>query len=66
MHSLDKNNDTEKNILQDLDAHYESVDKMRRLESIKLSDTEKFFRFTRMIRITHMLNNAKITHKKMP
>jgi hypothetical protein len=66
MDSSYQNNESANNIVKDLDALYESVDKKRRIEAIKRTDSEKFFDFTRMIRITHMLKNAKITHKKMP
>ena len=47
-------------------ALYVSLEKSRLKEAILLPDIDKFLLFTRMLRITHMISNAKITHKKMP
>jgi hypothetical protein len=41
-------------------AAYEQLDKKRRMESILSSDTDKFKLFTKLMRITRMMKNAKI------
>jgi hypothetical protein len=56
--------DPSKNTLQDLDALYLCEEKSRRKEAISRTDTEKFFQFTRMMRINNTLKKAKIIHKK--
>ena len=53
------------NIVSDIDALYEKQDKERLKEAILLSDTEKFRLFTRLMRIDKMMQNAKVTHKKI-
>ncbi len=49
----------------ELDAMFEKEDIRRLKEYILLSDTEKFKIFTRLMRIDKMLQQAKITHKKI-
>ncbi|MBK7882833.1 MAG: hypothetical protein IPJ81_02595 [Chitinophagaceae bacterium] len=46
-------------------AYYESAEKARIIESILLSDTEKFKLFTKLMRINIMLRNAKVIHAKI-
>ncbi len=53
------------NILHDIDAMYLSVEKQRIKDAILKTDTDKFFLFTRMLRINSMLKNAKVTHKNL-
>ena len=60
----DKRSATE-NLLQEQDSLYLSEENKNRFEAITKSDTEKFFLFTRMLRINSMLKSAKITSKKM-
>ena len=50
------------NILHDIDAMYLSVEKQRIKEAILKTDTDKFFLFTRMLRINSMLKNAIYTN----
>lgn len=56
--------DPSKNTVQDIDALYLYAEKSRRKEAILRTDTEKFFQFTRMMRINNTLKRAKIIHKK--
>ena len=58
------NSNSSKNELHDLNALYLAVEVARRKEAILRSDTEKFFQFTRMMRINNTLKKAKIIHKK--
>ena len=44
---------------------YENLDTQRRKEAILSSDTEKFKLFTKLMRISIMLKNAKITHQSI-
>lgn len=47
-------------------SRLKEIEELTRLkEDIGKSYTEKFKMFTTLMRITHMLGNAKITHKKM-
>ena len=63
MNFEDKNNSAAQNpILHDLDAMYISAERKRIKEAILKTDTDKFFLFTRMLRINSMLKKAKITH----
>jgi hypothetical protein len=71
MNSVDRNNsETQKNVpetdnvLHDIDAIYLSAENQRIKEAILKTDTDKFFVFTRMLRINGMLKNAKVTHHK--
>ena len=55
-----------KNILNEDAAVYESreaLEDARLREAINRTDTEKFRMFTRMMRITMMMKNARIIHK---
>ena len=55
-----------KNILNEDAAVYESreaLEDARLREAINKTDTEKFRMFTRMMRITMMMKNARIIHK---
>jgi len=55
-----------KNIVAEGAAVYESreaLEDARLREAINKPDTEKFRMFTRMMRITMMMKNARITHK---
>ena len=55
-----------KNIVAEGAAVYESreaLEDARLREAISKTDTEKFRMFTRMMRITMMMKNAKIIHK---
>ncbi len=56
-------NEKELNIVNDYQEAYESLDRKRRTEAILSSDTEKFKLFTKLMRISRMLKNAKVTHK---
>ncbi len=56
--------DPSKNKFQDIDALYLTEEIKRRKEAILKSDTEKFFQFTRMMRVNNTLKKAKIIHKK--
>ena len=58
------NIDPSKNEAHDIDALYLSQEIARRKEAISRSDTEKFFHFTRMLRISNTLKKAKTIHKK--
>ena len=63
MNYENKNNSAPQNIiLHDIDAMYLSVEKKRIKEAILKTDTDKFFLFTRMLRISSTLKKAKITH----
>ncbi|MEP7278953.1 MAG: hypothetical protein ABI813_09945 [Bacteroidota bacterium] len=42
----------------------EALDEARLREAVNRTDTEKFRLFTRMMRITLMLKNARIIHKQ--
>ena len=53
------------NVLHEDAEAYESLDIARRKQAILSSDTEKFKLFTKLMRISRMLKNAKVTHKKM-
>lgn len=53
--------DYQQNILHDDKEAYENLDKKRRREAILSSDTEKFRLFTKLMRISRMVKNAKIT-----
>lgn len=46
----------------DMDALYLLEEKKRIKEAILKTDTDKFFLFTRMLRISLMLKKAKIIH----
>ena len=66
MNFNEKNNsETPKNILHDEDVMYLSLEKQRIKQSILKTDTDKFFLFTRMLRINSMLKNAKVIHKNL-
>ena len=55
-----------KNILKENTPVYETreaLEEARLREAINRSDTEKFRLFTRMMRITMMMKNARIIHK---
>ena len=63
--------DTEENKSANSDAYWENADKLfvlaekkNLLEAINKSDTEKFYLFTRMLRITNTLEKARISIKK--
>jgi|GEM_PF-5876551 len=47
-------------VAHDEAAAYEQLDKRRRREAILSSDTDKFRLFTKLMRITRMMKNAKI------
>jgi hypothetical protein len=49
---------------QHIDALYLAEENRRRKEAILRTDTEKFYLFTRMMRINNTLSKAKIIHKK--
>ena len=53
------------NIMNDDGEAYENLDTQRRKEAILSSDTEKFKLFTKLMRISMMLKNAKITHQSI-
>ena len=59
------NSETQNNILHDEDAMYLSLERQRIKQSILKTDTDKFFLFTRMLRINSMLKNAKVIHKNL-
>jgi hypothetical protein len=62
----EKNNSkTPGNTLHDLDTMYLSAEKQRIKDAILRTDTDKFFLFTRMLRINSMLKNAKVAHKNL-
>ena len=62
----EKNNSkTQNNVLHDEDVMYLSLEKQRIKQSILKTDTDKFFLFTRMLRINSMLKNAKVIHKNL-
>ncbi len=42
----------------------EALEDARLREAINRTDTEKFYMFTRMMRINMMMKNAKITYKQ--
>ena len=69
MKRADKDTPENKNILQEDEAAYSTAksreDEARLREAIHRSDDEKFFLFTRMLRINMMLKNAKVTHKNI-
>ncbi|HSC39710.1 MAG TPA: hypothetical protein VLD19_17615 [Chitinophagaceae bacterium] len=58
-----------KNLMEEDEAVYNTAksreDEARLREAIHRSDDEKFFLFTRMLRINMMLKNAKVTHKNI-
>jgi hypothetical protein len=58
--------DAAKQVLNEDAAMYENAEITRRKEDMLLSDTDKFRKFTRLMRIGIMLKNAKITHSKIP
>jgi hypothetical protein len=49
----------------DSNISYDAMQKRRLKEAILLSDAEKFKRFTKMMRIGKMLENAVVTHKQL-
>ena len=59
------NSEIQTNTLHDTGSIYLSAEKQRIKEAILRTDTDKFFLFTRMLRINSMLKNAKITHKNL-
>ena len=59
----DKNSfEPQNTVLHDIDALYLAEERKRIKEAILQTDTDKFFLFTRMLRINLMLKRAKITH----
>lgn len=60
-----KQNENKASVLHEDAEAYESLDIARRKQAILSSDTEKFKLFTKLMRISRMLKNAKVTHKKM-
>ena len=52
------------NDAQNTEALYLAEENRRRKEAILKTDTEKFYLFTRMMRINNTLRKAKIVHKK--
>ena len=57
-----------KNVMREDMTDYqarEADEDFRLREAINKSDTEKFRLFTRMLRITMMMQKAKITHKQV-
>ena len=57
--------DHKMNVMNDDAEAYENLDTQRRKEAILSSDTEKFKLFTKLMRISIMLKNAKITHQSI-
>ena len=59
----------DKSLVQEDEAVYNTAksreDEARLREAVHRTDEEKFFLFTRMLRINMMLKNAKVTHKKI-
>lgn len=49
---------------QKVDDQFAAAERKNILEAIKKSDTEKFYLFTRMLRITNTLNKAKVSFTK--
>jgi hypothetical protein len=47
-----------------MDAHFEIAERKNIVAAITKSDTEKFYEFTRMMRITNTLKKAKIIVNK--
>jgi hypothetical protein len=47
-----------------MDEHFAIAEKKNIMAAISKSDTEKFYEFTRMMRITNTLKKAKILVKK--
>jgi len=62
---IQKNVQQDDNILSDTDASYLSGENHRIKQAILRTDTDKFFLFTRMLRISSMLKNAKVAHKQL-
>lgn len=50
---------------QKMDAFHQAEEIARRKEAILRTDTEKFFRFTKMMRVNNTLRRMRVTHKKM-
>jgi hypothetical protein len=69
MKRANKDTPENKHLLQEDEAVYNTAksreDEARLREAIHRSDDEKFFLFTRMLRINMMLKNAKVTHKNI-
>ena len=57
--------DHKMNVMNDDAEAYENLDTQRRKAAILSSDTEKFKLFTKLMRISIMLKNAKITHQSI-
>ena len=47
-----------------VDQLFTEAEKKNLIESIKKSDTEKFYDFTAMMRVTNTLNRVKLSGKK--
>ena len=59
------NSEPPNNMLHDEDVMYLSLEKQRIKQSILKTDRDKFFLFTRMLRINSMLKDAKVIHKNL-
>lgn len=64
MRSQNKNNITLNKYWQKADEQFALAEKKNIVEAISKSDTEKFYQFTRMMRITNTLKKAKISANK--
>ena len=60
-----KQTEAQVNILHEDSEAYENLEITRRKQAILSTDSEKFKLFTKLMRISLMLRNAKVTHKKM-
>jgi hypothetical protein len=64
MRSQNKNNITLNKYWQKADEQFALAERKNIVEAISKSDTEKFYQFTRMMRITNTLKKAKISANK--
>jgi hypothetical protein len=64
MRSQNKNNIGSNEYWQKADEQFALAERKNIVEAISKSDTEKFYQFTRMMRITNTLKKAKISANK--
>ena len=64
MRSQNKNNKALNEYWQKADEQFALAERKNIVEAISKSDTEKFYQFTRMMRITNTLKKAKISANK--
>lgn len=64
MRSQNKNNIASNEYWQKADEQFALAERKNIVDAINKTDTEKFYQFTRMMRITNTLKKAKISANK--